>query len=62
MKKFLLICSILTSHLSYGAVDSLILNHASWKYLDVGSSQANWATKTFNDASWASGNSQLGWR
>jgi Calcineurin-like phosphoesterase/Purple acid Phosphatase, N-terminal domain len=61
MKKILLICSILTSHLSYGAVDSLILNHASWKFLDVGSSQANWATKTFNDASWASGNSQLGY-
>jgi hypothetical protein len=61
MKIFFLICSILTSHLSYGAVDSLILNHASWKYLDVGSSQANWATKTFNDASWASGNSQLGY-
>ena len=51
----------MTSHLSYGAVDSLILNHASWKFLDVGSSQANWATKTFNDASWASGNSQLGY-
>lgn len=62
MKKLLLIFSILTSHLSYGAVDSLITNHSSWKFLDNGSNQGtSWSATGFNDVSWASGNTILGY-
>ena len=62
MKKILLICSILTSHLSYGAVDSLITNHSSWKFLDNGSNQGtSWTATGFNDTSWGTGTTILGY-
>ena len=63
MKKILLICSILISHLSYGAVDSLILNNSSWKYLDNNTRPSNWEkpNSIYSDASWAKGNAQLGY-
>ena len=62
MKKFLLICSILTSHLSYGTVDSLITNNSSWKFLDNGSNQGtSWSATGFDDGSWASKNTILGY-
>ena len=41
---------------------SIIPQNASWKYLDNGSNQGTaWRTTTFNDASWASGNAELGY-
>jgi hypothetical protein len=63
MKKFLLICSILTSHLSYGAVDSLITNNAtSWRFLvsatDPGST---WKSIGLNETSWGTGTTILGY-
>lgn len=62
MKKLLLIISILTSHLSYGAVDSLITNHSSWKFLDNGTNQGTgWSATDFNDATWATGITILGY-
>ena len=61
MKKSLLICSILTSHLSYGVVDSLITNHSSWKLLNDGSKQENgWSATDFNNVSWAYKDTILG--
>ena len=40
-----------------------IINYGSnWKYLDNGSNQGTaWRATAFNDASWASGNAQLGY-
>ncbi len=62
MKNFLLFCSILTSYLSNRAGDSLITNHASWKFLDNGTNQGtDWSATGFNDVSWASGNTILGY-
>ncbi|MGX7668412.1 T9SS type A sorting domain-containing protein [Flavobacterium pedocola] len=44
------------------AQTTLIPTGSSWKYLDNGSNQGtNWTATTFDDASWASGNAQLGY-
>ncbi|WP_054411855.1 PKD domain-containing protein [Hymenobacter sp. DG25A] len=41
---------------------SLIAFGASWKYLDNGTNQGNkWKSKSFNDANWKSGPSELGY-
>lgn len=41
---------------------NLIVSGNAWKYLDNGSNQGtSWTASSFNDASWASGNSQLGY-
>jgi hypothetical protein len=41
---------------------SIIPQNSSWKYLDNGSNQGTaWRATTFNDASWASGNAELGY-
>lgn len=41
---------------------NLIVSGNAWKYLDNGSNQGTaWTASSFNDASWASGNSQLGY-
>ncbi|HRG93758.1 MAG TPA: Ig-like domain-containing protein, partial [Chitinophagaceae bacterium] len=41
---------------------TLIAYGSTWKYLDDGSNQGTiWSGSTFNDASWASGNAQLGY-
>jgi hypothetical protein len=63
MKKNLLILVIFITHFSFGAVDSLIMNNASWKYLDINTRQTDWekTNSIFNDASWAKGNAQLGY-
>jgi hypothetical protein len=61
MKRILLIFSILSSYASYGAVDSLILNHASWKYKDDGLDQGTAWRNTIFANSWVSGNAQLGY-
>lgn len=49
--------------LSYAkAQTTLIATGTSWKYLDNGSNQGTaWYGSGFNDASWASGNAQLGY-
>lgn len=41
---------------------TLISNGSNWKYLDNGSNQGSaWYGTTYNDASWASGNAELGY-
>src|ERR1700741_2052784 len=41
---------------------TLVSSGTSWKYLDNGSNQGSaWYVSSFNDAAWASGNSQLGY-
>ncbi|MFT3909167.1 MAG: metallophosphoesterase family protein [Ferruginibacter sp.] len=41
---------------------SLVPYGSSWKYLDKGTNQGTaWRSTTFNDATWASGNAQLGY-
>ncbi|HPG11562.1 MAG TPA: metallophosphoesterase [Chitinophagaceae bacterium] len=40
---------------------SLISLGSSWKYLDNNTRPANWETTGYNDASWASGNAELGY-
>ena len=42
--------------------ETLVSFGTSWKYLDNGTDQGTaWRASSFNDASWASGNSQLGY-
>ncbi|MCW3117850.1 MAG: hypothetical protein JWM28_1932 [Chitinophagaceae bacterium] len=44
------------------AQTNLVAYGAAWKYLDNGSNQGTaWRASSFNDASWASGNGQLGY-
>src|SRR5258705_7631504 len=58
---FFLLISLIPSRL-LALSDSLITTSSSWKYLDNGSNQATaWKTPTFNDASWAMGNAELGY-
>jgi acid phosphatase type 7 len=46
---------------SFGQV-TLVPAGSNWKYLDNGSNQGTtWTTSSFNDASWASGNAELGY-
>src|SRR5258705_1673733 len=45
-----------------GVTDTLVNTGASWKYLDNGSNQGTaWRATNFNDASWATGNAELGY-
>ena len=62
----LFLCAValaIASHHSASAVsDSLIATNAAWKYLDNGSNQGTtWKATGFNDASWATGNAELGY-
>lgn len=42
--------------------DTLIATNAAWKYLDNGTDQGTaWRASSFNDASWSSGNAELGY-
>jgi acid phosphatase type 7 len=51
----------LVSIQTFGQI-TLIPAGSSWKYLDNGSNQGtNWTDPSFNDASWASGNAELGY-
>ena len=44
------------------AQTTLLPAGSSWKYLDNGSNQGTaWRASSFNDASWAAGNAQLGY-
>jgi hypothetical protein len=46
----------------YSDPNKLIVADANWKYLDNGSNQGTaWRTLAFNDASWATGNAELGY-
>ncbi|HXH19557.1 MAG TPA: fibronectin type III domain-containing protein, partial [Chitinophagales bacterium] len=46
----------------FSATTNLIKSGATWKYLDDGSDQGiGWTSPSFNDASWLSGKSQLGY-
>ena len=61
MKQILVIISLLFCGSSL-AQTTLLLFGSSWKYLDNGSNQGTaWRGVSFNDASWASGNAQLGY-
>lgn len=40
---------------------SLISSGANWKYFDQGSMPVNWNTEAFSDATWATGDAQLGY-
>lgn len=43
------------------APSSIMAFGGSWKYLDNNTRPANWHTSGYNDASWASGNAELGY-
>ncbi len=63
MKKYYipLLLSIIVSSAANSQI-SLIAYGSSWKYLDNGTNQGTaWRATAFNDASWVSGNAQLGY-
>ncbi len=61
MKKYLTFLLILLTF--YAKADQTIFGlNTSWKYLDNGSDQGTaWRQLSFNDASWATGNAELGY-
>ena len=64
MKKSTLLLLFTAFFLSYSANSqtSIFTYNSSWKFLDNGTNQGTtWRTTTFNDATWASGNGQLGY-
>jgi len=63
MKRLITTFCLLLSTLSWlSAQTTLISLGSSWKYLDNGSNQGTaWKNTGFSDASWASGNAQLGY-
>jgi acid phosphatase type 7 len=66
MKRYFPLIQICFFTLFFSAVataqTTLIATGTSWKYLDNGSNQGTaWYGTAFNDASWASGNAQLGY-
>ncbi|MBL7884035.1 MAG: metallophosphoesterase family protein, partial [Bacteroidia bacterium] len=53
---------LLLSIININAQTTIIPSGSSWKYLDNGSNQGNaWTTSTFNDATWQTGNAELGY-
>lgn len=63
MKKlFLLLVTVGMFQLTKSQTTTLISTGSSWKYLDNGTDQGTaWYGGSFNDASWASGNAELGY-
>lgn len=62
MKKFITFLLLTFFYQSLIADQILIPLGSSWKYLDNGSNQGTaWRSTAFNDATWASGNAQLGY-
>jgi hypothetical protein len=62
MKKIILFLFVLGFLTGFSQTTTLISNGSSWKYLDDGSNQGTaWYGTGFNDASWASGNAELGY-
>lgn len=61
MKTLYTVLTLLTSF--YAGSQTVLVNQgAAWKYLDNGSDQGTaWTQTSFNDASWASGNAELGY-
>ena len=61
-KSALLLFFTLVIFISALAQTNIISYGATWKYLDKGTNQgSSWRSTSFNDASWASGNAQLGY-
>lgn len=62
MKKIFLLASVVFCTVILNAQTTLVSYNSSWKYLANGSNQRTaWRTTSFNDASWATGNAQLGY-
>ncbi len=62
MKKLVLLFLVAFQFVAQAQTTSLVSPLSSWKYLDNGSNQGTaWRATAFNDASWASGNAQLGY-
>lgn len=62
MKKIILSFFILFQLKSFSQTTTLIANGSNWKFLDNGSNQGTaWTGTSFLDASWASGNAELGY-
>ncbi|MDX2171590.1 MAG: metallophosphoesterase [Bacteroidota bacterium] len=62
MKKIFLFLIILIQAKGFSQTTTLLSNGSSWKYLDNGSNQGTaWYGTSFVDASWASGNAELGY-
>ena len=60
--KHLLLPVLLLSILQASAQTTLISYGSGWKYLDNGSNQGTaWRAVSFNDASWRTGNAELGY-
>jgi hypothetical protein len=56
------LCCVLIALFSNAQTTTLLPYGSNWKYLDNGSNQGTaWYGTTFNDASWASGNAELGY-
>jgi hypothetical protein len=59
---FLLFILSVVSFVGKSATDTFIAAGTKWKYLDNGTDQGTaWQTNSFNDLTWASGNSELGY-
>ncbi len=62
MKKIIFLFFILFQLKDYSQTTTLVPVGSNWKYLDNGSNQGTaWYGTSFNDASWASGNAELGY-
>ncbi|MFN4234504.1 MAG: metallophosphoesterase [Bacteroidia bacterium] len=62
MKKFSILIILYILSIKLFSQTTIIGAGASWKYLDNGSDQGTaWRQSNFNDASWASGNAELGY-
>jgi hypothetical protein len=62
MKKFILLLIVCIQLKNFSQTTTLLANGSNWKYLDNGSNQGTaWYGTGFNDASWASGNAELGY-
>jgi hypothetical protein len=61
MKQLLLFVSLIACTTIFSQTN-IVTYGSSWKYLDKGTNQGTaWKETAFNDASWASGNAQLGY-
>jgi hypothetical protein len=62
MRSFLPLLLLVCIFLNSNAQTSIFSYGSSWKYLDNGSNQGTgWTAAAFNDATWLSGNGQLGY-
>lgn len=62
MKKICLLFLLISASYFANTQTTLVSYNSTWKYLDNGTNQGTaWRAVSFNDASWASGNAQLGY-